>query len=476
MHRNKHYCKGESKMQAFFGIDVGTTNIKACLFAAEKGILACAMRQTPVAYDPLIGESHHPALLWETVIIVMKDCLSQARQKHGNAVQVLSISVASMGEEVILLDKYYQPVGNTLIWYDSRPLEMIPVISERIGAFELRQLTGLSMDPSYTLLKLLWLRKQNQELFEKAKYLMPVSDYINFCLTGRLSINPSLASRTMLYSPFTNHWLIDLISEFELTDLSFPEIIAGGNLIGNLTKESALALGLSIDTKVGIGGHDSACASLAAGIIRPGSGIISSGTAEGIFVPVDNFQIPNDYPTISVGRHCVADQLYISDILPTGAIIRWAVQLLNTSNDSRSLFRSLIKNSINRMQHRIPSCGFSYETDYISLKSFSYTNLTLTTELEDMINASLIFLTDKLVNAIEAMEHAAHQPIEQLIICGGLSEIPEFVTWRQQYFKQTLLPHHYTELTAAGAAILGAVASHAFGSYEEAINHLVIND
>lgn len=461
-------------MQAFFGIDVGTTNIKACLFTSDLGILTCAMRQTPVSIDLLLGESHHPFRLFEMVIEVIKECLSTAKNKYGDTIQVISISVASMGEEMVLLGKDLKPVGNSLIWYDSRPLEKIPVVSARIKETELRRFTGLPMDPSYTLLKFLWLQDHHQELVENGRYWVPISDYINFCLTGKLSINPSLASRSMMYSPYENRWLDELIDEFGLSHLSFPEIIPGGNFIGNLTRETALALGLTEETKVGIGGHDSACASLAAGIIRPGAGIISSGTAEGIFVPVDRFEITDDNLTISVGRHCVSDQLYISDILPTGAIIRWAVQLLNTSNDSRSLFLTLIKKSISRLAHNRPTCNFSYETDYISLKSFSYNNLTLTTEMEDMVNASLIYLTDKLVKAIEAMEQVAQQPIYQLFICGGLSEIPEFIAWRQQFFRQPLLPHHYTELTAAGAAILGAVASGAFSSYEEAIHHLVI--
>jgi sugar (pentulose or hexulose) kinase len=464
-------------MEAFLGIDVGTTNIKACLFGVNKGLIAYATQPTPVEHDPHLGEGHSPEKIWQTTVRVIQECMARAETKILERIYVRSLAVASMGEEAVCLDSNFRPVGPILTWYDSRPSESLSEIARRIPIKQLRRLTGLPLDSSFTLAKFLWLSEHHRDIFSKAKYWLPVSDYINFRLTGKLGINPSLASRTMMYCPFTNEWLDDMIKDFGLSTLHFPTIIKGGTPVGIITNEAAKVTGLPSDTVVGIGGHDTPCASLAAGITKAGVGLISSGTAEGVFIPVDAVEDIDSSSSLCIGRHCIGETLYLSDFVPTGAIIRWVIQKSSNSPlGTKDEFHSIIEKSILKLEEGTPSCRFTYRRDPISLHSFEYSDLTVTTQPEDMINAALIVLTNDLSNLVDNIERISNQVIREFITCGGLSEVPSYVQWRQRFFRQRLIPHRYPELTSAGAAVLASVASGYFKGYEEVNKQLLVQE
>jgi xylulokinase len=454
-------------METYLGVDVGTTNIKACLFSPEGGMVSSAKRLTPVHQDESFGECHIAEDLWDVTASVIRACITQASASHGDDVRVRAVAIASMAEEVVCLDEHGRPVSPIIPWYDRRTREQVPMVEQRISAAEIRRRTGLPLDSSFTLLKFLWLREHHADVFHRTRHWLPVSDYINYRLTGTFAVNPSLASRTMLYNPFSNRWDEDIAREFGLSNLCFSDIVPGGTPIGVVTREAAEATGLSTDTIVGVGGHDDACAAVGAGVVQPNTGLLSSGTAEAIFVAASQVRALNS-ASICIGRHVTGQSLYLTDFLPTGALIRWALKnVYQKPYISREELRAILEGCLSKCE-REPIVHFEYTREPITLSSFSYRNLTLDAGSDDMMAAILWTMARDLQQLVVDIESATDDPVLQWVACGGLTDIPRYMAWKEQMFGKPIRIHRYAELTAGGAAVLSAVAAGTFTDYLEA--------
>ncbi len=129
-----------------------------------------------------------------------------------------------------------------------------------VGRFDPGQLRRLSGMPlrSFSLCKLLWMREHLPAAWARTVHFVPIADYINLRLTGQLAVSPSLANRTLLYSSFRNVWLEEVKREFDLAHIELPALVAGGEPVGPVTAEAALAVSLRVlrVDHVGICGSD----------------------------------------------------------------------------------------------------------------------------------------------------------------------------------------------------------------------------
>ena len=100
------------------GVDVGTTHTKVLALDIASGrTVAVESAPTPMRQDA-DGEAHRAADVLETVI----ELVARVSASLGPAPAVVALCVASVGEEVVLLDAKGLPVGDTIAWYDPRGL------------------------------------------------------------------------------------------------------------------------------------------------------------------------------------------------------------------------------------------------------------------------------------------------------------------------------------------------------------------
>src|SRR5262245_58419093 len=97
------------------GIDVGTTNCKALIFDTAGNPHAVASAPTPVNYPRPGWAEHDPEALWQVVVTVVRQALSQV-----DTARVYGVAVASMAEAGLLLDAAGRPITPFIAWYDSR--------------------------------------------------------------------------------------------------------------------------------------------------------------------------------------------------------------------------------------------------------------------------------------------------------------------------------------------------------------------
>jgi xylulokinase len=256
---------------AVIGLDVGTAGCKATVVREDGATLGFAYQSySLVIPGPGMAELN-ARVVWEAV----KKALRQAAAGHD----VRAIAVASLGESFVCVGQNDEVLGSSMLYSDVRGADEAEEIQAAVGPETLFRVTGMPVNPMYTLCKLNWMRK-HADSYEKARHIMLFGDYIGYMLTGRRVVDYSLASRTMLFDVRHKRWAAELLARFDIDADKLPEPVLAGTAVGELRPGIADELGLPRGVVLYAGAHDQACAALGAGVLRPGDCVDGMGTSE----------------------------------------------------------------------------------------------------------------------------------------------------------------------------------------------------
>ncbi len=319
-------------MTLLLGIDVGTTSIKAVVYRPDGISVASASLPTPTHVPRPRWAYYRPRELWETVVSVIRRALEDVPDPS----QIVSVAVASVAESGVLLDAAGQPTTDSIAWFDTRTQPQADWLAGRVGQDALFERTGLSLQPIFSLNKLLWHREHEPEAWARSVRWLLLADYIAFRLCGEEATDLSLASRTLMLNLHERRWDAITLAKAEIDSALLAPLVPGGTALGQVTAEAAAATGLPMSAMVASGGHDHVCGALAAGVTKPGQMLNSLGTAEAIFLPLAE---PLTDPQAgrqgySQGAHVTGGGYYVfAGQYTSGASIDWLRRLLGTQED-----------------------------------------------------------------------------------------------------------------------------------------------
>jgi xylulokinase len=260
---------------ALIGIDVGTSSVRAIAFDQSGRRIAAAARPTPIQPTDTGGE-YDPDRIYETVLNALTEIGAALAGRP-----VAGIAVSSFGESCVLIDADGRATAPTIAWYDRRTEGQARAVETAIGRDRVFE---HSVEPIYTLAKLLWMREHWPDAFDRAARVLMMADWIAFRLCGEAATDPGLASRTLYFDIRRRRWSDELLALAGLT-AEFPApLAASGTPLGTVRTETLAETGLAGRPVVGVGGHDHIVGALATGLHRPGSVVNSIGTAEALLL------------------------------------------------------------------------------------------------------------------------------------------------------------------------------------------------
>jgi xylulokinase len=315
------------------GLDVGTTSVKAVVYRTDGIAVSSASLPTPT-HVPRPGWAYfNPVELWDTSAAAMRRAIAGV----DDAGRIAAVAVTSMGESGVLIGADGEATTESIAWYDNRTRPQARWLAERIGKDELFARSGLSLQPIFSLNKLLWHREHQPDAWRRSVRWLMIADYIAFRLSGEGATDLSLASRTLMLDLRGKRWDERTLAQAEIDAHLLAPLVPGGTALGRVTPGAAEATGLSSTTLVSSGGHDHVCGALAAGVTRPGQMLNSLGTAEALFLPIDE---PLTDPEAgrqgyTQGAHVAGGGYYaFAGQYTSGASIDWLRRLLGTGDDS----------------------------------------------------------------------------------------------------------------------------------------------
>jgi len=433
-------------MAKFIAVDLGTTKIKCVLFDQSGAVLASESAECRLEY-PARGFVEQDASLWYEGV-----CGLIRRLIAGTApAEILGLSVCSQGISVVPVDEDGRPLRRAISWLDRRKDEERRILEETIPEEACFAATGKTLGSGWTLGFLLWIRRHEPEIFEKARLFLLPMDYLNLRLTGNAVTDHTMASGTMYYHVAEGGWYRAYLELVGVKETQLPRILPAGAPVGPVNEETMRLTGLTAATVVFNGGQDQKVAAYAAGadMAHVSLSLGTAGAME-IFVTEPEKQqalcfFPDLDPAYKLAECCVTT---------TGAAIRWMKD---------TMFRDVDYAEMNRQAESAPpgSNGVLFyphlsqpgsphvgRTEYGSLRGIS-----LNTTRGDLIRSLYEGLAYELRLNLECAASVGSRA-EELIVFGGASESKVFCQILADVTGMPLAVTANSEMGAVGAARL----------------------
>jgi xylulokinase len=456
--------------QLLCGVDAGTSRIRAVVFDLSGTIVAQASEPTPTVQLGPGQAEHDPQALWT----VLTGLLRRVSAGSADAGRIRGVAVASMGEAGVLLDGAGRPLAPTIAWFDTRTAPILDKLLGQVGFEALHGLTGLCPDPTFSLLKLLWLKAQDPERFSRATSWLHVSDYLAWRLSGAMATDVSIASRTMALDIASGRWASALLDEVGIPQRLFQPLAASGQLLGAVTAQASAETGLPTDAAVAVAGHDHVCGTLAVGADQSGVLLDSMGTAEALTYML---QAPSRDPEL--GRqgfnqgHVKVDRplWYIFGGIPTSAAsVEWFRRAQATEPAHAELIAEAERippgsEGVLFLPHlRIGSPPFP---DPIARGAFL--GLADNTSRGAMFRAVLEGIALDAANILRILRERFQAPEpERIILIGGSTRNALLTRIKASAYGRPIEIAEVAESTSLGAAMLAGVACGIFGDLRAA--------
>jgi xylulokinase len=192
---------------------------------------------------------------------------------------------------LVLLDENDRVLRKAIIWCDQRTARECEEITSKVGAKRLIEITANPALTGFTASKILWVRNNEPEIYEKIRKVLLPKDYIRLCLTGEYATEVSDASGMQLLDVPNRCWSDEVLSKLELDRSILGKVYESQEVTGTVTKKASEITGLSVGTPVVGGAGDQAAGAVGNGIVK--SGIVSStiGTSGVVFAYTDKVTI-----------------------------------------------------------------------------------------------------------------------------------------------------------------------------------------
>jgi xylulokinase len=455
------------------GLDVGTTSVKAVIYQTDGVAVAASSRPTPT-HVPRPGWAYYrPDELWQTVVSAIRGALADV----PNPDEIASVAVASVGESGVLVDAAGVATTDSIAWFDIRTRPQARWLAERIGKDELFARSGLSLQPIFSLNKLLWHREHEPEAWARSVRWLMLADFIAYRLSGQSATDLSLASRTLMLDLHRKRWHEETLAQAEIDQNRLAPLVPGGTPLGHVTADAAALTGLPVTAIVASGGHDHVCGALAAGVTRPGQMLNSLGTAEALFLPTEQplVALEAGRQGYTQGAHVVGGGYYaFAGQYTSGASIEWLRDLLGASDDPVA-YEELIAGA-----ERVPagSLGVLF-LPHLRLASPPYDDprsrgaligLTMDAGRDAVTRAIFEGLALESRNTLEPLLAYPQVTAPQSVVAiGGGTRNPLLMRVKASVSNLVFQVVRAEEATALGAALLGGLGAGVYRNVDDAV-------
>lgn len=440
------------------GIDVGTTGTKTVVFRADGTALGSGYREYSLQTDgSAVTQSAED--WWQAVVQSVREAMQGLDPQKA-----AGISISAQGASMTAVDKECRPLCPVMTWMDTRAQQEAKELAAALGEETIYRACGWPVNPSLDAAKLLWLRKQEPELFARAYQFVSTPEFINWRLTGKSVIDPTCGAIRQLFNIGRGEWDGDILREVGVQTERLPEIRPTGAAVGGLTAQAAEELGLPEGTPVFNGAHDQYCASLGSGAVRPGDLLLATGTTWVVFGIADHLMFSDTH--LSPGIHPAGGFGAMASLVTAGSALKWYRDLIGS--DYASIDREAEK--------RVKSAENLFFLPYLAGAGFPHNRPGRRAEIyglslsHDRYDLALALMEGVAFEADLVLEEFRRQGLaaDRLIMTGGAARSELWSRLVEWITGCTVYRMSQPETCCAGAAMIAGVGAGVFSSYAEA--------
>lgn len=453
-------------MAYFLGLDIGTSGAKSLICDEQGKIINIATVEYPL-YTPFpLWSEQDPDDWWRGAQQVIRKVI------HGADIKPTEISAIGLTGQMhgaVFLDQDDKVIRRALLWNDQRTAAECDQITQMVGYDRLIEITGNPALTGFQAPKIIWLRNQEPENYERlAKVLLP-KDYIRLKLTGVYATDCSDASGTLLLDLRRRDWSPEILNILQIPGEWLPKVYEGSHVTGKLLLNVAAELGLPAGVPVVAGGGDNAAAAVGTGIVR--SGLVSSsiGTSGVVFAHSDEI-IFDPAGRLHTFCHAVPGKNHLMAVtLSAGNSLRWLRDTFQNAVREMSGLTDLVMDydAMTAQAAKVPvgSEGLIFlpyltgeRTPHLDpMATGGFVGLTARHTPAHLTRAVMEGVTFSLLDGLKIMR-GLDVPIQQVRAIGGGGKSPLWCQMQADIFNCEVVNLEVEEGPAYGAALLAIAA------------------
>ena len=475
-------------MKYLMALDAGTGSFRSVIFDTLGNQVAIAQQEwthLEVAGVPN-SMSFDCDKNWTIVCACIKKSLLDAKL---NGEDILALSATSMREGIVLYD-----ANGEELWavanVDARAEKEVKFLKENFAGLEEEFYASSGQTFALGALpRILWLKNNHPEMYEKVAHISMIGDWILARLSGVIASDPSNGGTTGIFSLENRDWVSEMATKVGIKDDIFPPCYEVGTIIGNVNIKASNETALSVNTKVVMGGGDVQLGSAGLGIVQEGQVAILGGSFWQQIVNISSSLKPPKDMAIRVNPHVVAGLSQAEGItFFSGLVMRWfrdafcdleKLEAKDLGIDTYALLEEKAKNVPVGSYGMMPifSDTMKYGKWYHAAPSF----LNLSIDPEICNRASMFKALQEnacIVSAInlEKIKEFTGIEIGEVVFAGGASKGALWSQTLADVTGCTVKIPKVTEATALGACIAAGVGAGVYSSLIEASKDLVVWD
>lgn len=451
-------------MSYVLGIDLGTGSVKGVLANKQGEIVGEESSSLGlISLQPGYFEQD-PSEWYNATIDVLKKMVESYPEIKN---KLEGISFSGQMHSLVLLNNQDEVIRNAILWNDVRTTKQCDEIREKLG-HRLYDITKNKALEGFTLPKILWVKQEEPENWNKVETFLLPKDFLGFKLTGNKQMEYSDAAGTIMLDVRKKQWSANIFKKFDIDLNSAPKLVESYEKIGILDETIAREVGIEGEVPVFAGGADNPSAALGAGITRKDQAMVSIGTS-GVVLAYEPTS-DNDYHAyLHYFNHVLPDVYYSMGVtLAAGNSLDWYKD--NFAEDVS--YEKLLEN-IDDID--IGSNGLLF-APYISGERTPYTDSQIrgtflgmdTSHTRDHFTRSVLEgITFSLRDSLELMRAHANKKFSEIVSVGGGAKNQDWLQIQADIFNTPIVTLQTEQGPAMGATMLAAVGAGWFNDFEE---------
>jgi len=457
------------------GIDVGTSGTKALICDEGGTILAGETVEHPSYHPKPLWSEQQPQDWWQTTVASVRKAVAQAGIS-GKEISAIGLSGQMHG--AVFLDKHNEVLRPAILWNDQRTAEECDEITGRVGKQRLLELTCNPALTGFTAPKILWVRKHEPEIYDRAAKILLPKDFIRFRLTGVFATEVSDASGTLLLDVPNRRWSSEVLSALQIDASLLPECFESPEVSGKLTDTAAGEMGLAPGTPVVGGGGDQAAGAVGNGIVKHGVISATLGTSGVVFAFSD--QVETDpHGRVHTFCHAVPGKWHVMGVmLSAGGSFQWYRNNLADAEKQEAQERGCDSYEVlcEIAEKAEPGCQGLLFLPYLTGERTPHADpnaragwigITAYHSKSHLIRSLLEGVTYGMRDSLEIIKGMG-VPVEEIRVSGGGALSPFWRQMQADIYKNPVCTINASEGPAFGVALLGGVGTGVFSSVQEA--------
>lgn len=447
-------------MKYIIAVDIGTTSAKIIAYDITGKILE-KLNANYKILSPKDGfYEQNPEEIFDSFILNLKELIA----KYGKE-NLAAVSFSSAMHSIIAIDKKGKVLTNSILWSDSRSKSYVKEFKDTKEAHEIFLKTGTPVHPMSPLFKIMWIKNNLNEVFNKTYKFISIKEYIFFKLFNEYYIDYSIASATGIFNIYEKNWNKNSLEYLGIDERYFSKPVDVTYKVFGMKSEYLEYLNMESTTPFIIGASDGCLANLGVNDMEDGTAVMTLGTSGAIRVSSRNAAVDSKE---RIFTYILDNDYYIlgGAVNNVGIIIEWLKEKFDKDLTYEDLFEDFFKTEDEESNLVfLPYLLGERAPIWNAHTRGVFFGINLAHEKRHFIRAVLEGIIYSLYDVFNTLEEI--KDIKKIYVNGGLSKSRIFIQTIADIFGRNILVAENYESSCFGAFIIGLKAIGEIESIEE---------